>query len=89
MVELINDGDMIAMKATLCLSDIPKQYIRQGADGKKYLDVYIGQRRSVSKYGKTHYIKVDLPQNYEAAFVGEAKQLSVSGSPHPDVASDT
>lgn len=70
---------MIAMKATICLSDIPEAYIRDNANGKKYLDIYIGERREVSQFGKTHYIKVDVPQNYEPAFIGDAKVLNIIG----------
>ena len=69
---------MIALKATICLSDIPKAYIRDNADGKKYIDIYIGERRNASRYG-THYVKVDVPQNYEAAFIGDAKLLNIAG----------
>lgn len=68
---------MVCLKATICLSDIPKEYIRENKNGKKYLDVYIGQRRQPSQYGNTHYIKVDVPQGYEAAFIGDAKQLNI------------
>lgn len=74
--------NMICMKATICLSDIPKAYIREGADGKKYLDLYIGQRRQ-AKPGKTHYLKVDVPRSYDAAYVGDARLLNIAGNPYP------
>ena len=62
---------------SICLSDIPKEFIRIGKDGKKYLPVYIGQRRQTSQYGHTHFVKVYVPKDRREEgveyFIGEAK----------------
>ncbi len=62
---------------SICLSDIPKEFIRIGKDGKKYLPVYIGQRRQPSQYGHTHFVKVYVPKDRREEgveyFIGEAK----------------
>lgn len=62
---------------SICLSDIPKEFIRTGRDGKQYLPVYIGQRRQTSQYGHTHFIKVYVPKDRREEgveyFIGEAK----------------
>lgn len=62
---------------SVCLSDIPKEFIRTGRDGKQYLPVYIGQRRQTSQYGHTHFIKVYVPKERREEgveyFIGEAK----------------
>ena len=62
---------------SICLSDIPKDFIRTGKDGKKYLPVYIGQRRQPSQFGHTHFIKVYVPKERREDgvefFIGEAK----------------
>lgn len=41
---------------SLCLSDIPRRLIKQGKDGKKYLNISIVERRQVGKFGETHFI---------------------------------
>jgi len=42
---------------SICLSDIPKELITTAANGKKYLNVTIDERRQPSQYGMTHYMK--------------------------------
>lgn len=62
---------------SICLSDIPKEFVTVGKNGKKYLKVYIGQRRQTSQYGHTHFIKVYVPSDRREEgvehFIGEAK----------------
>lgn len=48
---------MTNLFGSICLSDIPKELIRTGKNGKKYLSVTVAERRSPSAYGDTHYIK--------------------------------
>lgn len=64
-------------KGSICLSDITEDMVNVAKNGKKYLNVIIGERREVSKYGNTHYIKAlvptetyDMSKNY---FIGDAK----------------
>lgn len=42
---------------SICLTDIPKELITVGKNGKKYLNVVINARREASQFGMTHYIK--------------------------------
>lgn len=42
---------------SICLSDIPKELIQTGKNGKKYLQIVVNKRREVGQYGHTHYIK--------------------------------
>lgn len=42
--------------ASLCLSDIPKEAIKVGNNGKKYLSIVIAEGREPDAYGNTHYI---------------------------------
>lgn len=42
---------------SICLTDIPKELITVGKNGKKYLNVVVNARREVSQFGHTHYIK--------------------------------
>lgn len=41
---------------SLCLSDIPARLIKQGENGKKYLNINIVERKEVGQYGETHFI---------------------------------
>lgn len=42
---------------SICLSDIPRELITTGKNGKKYLSVVVNRRRETGQYGHTHYIK--------------------------------
>lgn len=44
----------------MCLTDIPKELITVGKNGKKYLNIEIGERRQPSQYGATHYVKASV-----------------------------
>lgn len=52
-----NINQNINLYGSICLSDIPKELITTGRNGKKYLNVEVRQRREPSAYGNTHYIK--------------------------------
>lgn len=49
---------MALINVSICLTDIPKERITLGKNKKKYLNICIGDRREVDKYGndKTVYI---------------------------------
>ena len=51
----INDG---FTKITLCLSDLPKEFIFE-YNGKKYIKLDLAKKKEVDKFGKTHSLKVD------------------------------
>lgn len=40
----------------ICLSDIPKERIREGKDGRKYLSICVAERREPDQYDNTHTI---------------------------------
>lgn len=68
---------MAGFYGSLCLTDIPKELITVGKNGKKYLNIEIGQRRQPSQYGATHYVKasVKAEQKREGVnyYIGELK----------------
>lgn len=41
---------------SICLSDIPKEVIKTGKNGKKYLNISIWEREKPSEWGQTHTI---------------------------------
>lgn len=49
---------MSKLFGSLCLSDIPRELIREGKNGKKYISIEVDERKTPSQFGDTHYIKV-------------------------------
>lgn len=41
---------------SICLSDIPKEVIKEGKNGKKYLNITVWERKLASEWGHTHTI---------------------------------
>jgi len=52
------DGGSI-LKVGICLTDIPKEWIKEDKNGRKWVNLVIGQRRETGKFGETHTVKVD------------------------------
>lgn len=51
------DGNLVDI--TICLSDLPKDKIFE-YNGKKYIKLKVGKKKEVDKYGKSHYVEVDM-----------------------------
>lgn len=68
---------MANLFGSICLSDIPKELIRTGKNGKKYLTITVSERRNLSAYGDTHYIKAYAKKGTIAEgtnlFIGDLK----------------
>ena len=52
-----NSNNNESLFGSICLTDIPKELIKTGKNGKKYLSVVVNKRREAGQYGHTHYIK--------------------------------
>ena len=52
-----NSNNSESLFGSICLTDIPKELIKTGKNGKKYLSVVVNKRKEVGQYGHTHYIK--------------------------------
>lgn len=74
---------------SICVSDIPKELITTGKNGKKYLNIAVfANKEGANQYGNTHYISCAPKQeerkdgvNY---FIGNLKERGgevISGSP--------
>lgn len=50
---------MSTLVGDICLDDIPRELIRVGRNGKRYLSIKVGEMRAVDDWGFTHYIKTD------------------------------
>jgi hypothetical protein len=64
---------------SLCLSDIPKEKIKQAANGKKYINLILYELRETGMYGATHTLTVSKTKeereaNAETLYVGRGKQ---------------
>lgn len=50
---------------SICLSDVPRRLIKEGKDGKKYLNIHIIERKEPSQYGETHFITASCKKEDE------------------------
>lgn len=46
-------------KVSICLSDLPKEYITTAKNGKKYINLNINKKKEADQYGKDLSISVD------------------------------
>jgi hypothetical protein len=80
----------------LCLSDIPKEYIKVHENGKFYVSLLCAERQSEGKFGETHLLKVGKTKaqaevDNETHYCGSGKILkenvekSVSDMPERDL----
>lgn len=78
---------------SLCLSDIPKELITTGKNGKKYLNIVVNKRREVSQFGMTHYVKAHCKKEQQRDgvnyYIGELKPSSYQNSNAPGQAAST
>ena len=68
---------------SICLTDIPMELITEGKNGKKYLNIVINERKEVSQYGMTHYVKAYCKKENKREgvnyYIGEVKPSSYQG----------
>lgn len=64
------------IKLNVCLSDLPKDKIREAKNGKKYIDLMLFEKRETGKFGETHNIAVSKSDKTEQTiYVGSGKTL--------------
>ena len=61
----------------ICLTDVPKELITEGKNGKKYLKLVLNERKSEGKFGETHTLQ--LSQTKEARLAGAKPTYVGSG----------
>ena len=54
------------ISVSLCLSDIDKQFIKKGKNGKFYVSLLVDRRLSTGQYGETHTVKIDKTEQERA-----------------------
>jgi hypothetical protein len=52
-------GKYNTLGLSICIDDIPVDFITAGKNGKRYIRVNVNQKREPDKYGKTHSVEVD------------------------------
>lgn len=65
----------------ICLTDVPKELISEGKNGKKYLKLVLNERKSEGKFGETHTLQLSQTKEQREAktppvYVGGAKNVS-------------
>ena len=78
------------IKASICLSDIPKELIHTADNGKKYLNFQITERQNKGQYGETHSIALRYKAsdgNWYTQYIGKGEVASFGsnggGTPLP------
>jgi hypothetical protein len=66
---------MSLINISVCLTDIPKFKIKEAANGKKYINLCLSERREKGKFGETHALYVSQTKDErdhgdETVFVG-------------------
>lgn len=74
------------IKATICLSDIPKDRIFTAESGKKYLTCEVRERKNgADQFGNTHTIAISIKNDdgtYDKVYIGKGKtQTFGNGQP--------
>lgn len=74
----------------ICLTDLPKEKIRQANNGKKYIQLVLSERQNVGQYGETHTLAVGKTREEREAkaptiYVGSGKEYrpAIQATPPP------
>lgn len=62
------------------LSKIPKHLIKEKRNGDKYIYVDFAERKTVSHYGDTHYLKLYDATNQESIYIGDFRPREIGSS---------
>jgi hypothetical protein len=77
---------MSLISISICLSDIPKDKIKQADNGKKYTNIIVANRKEVSQYGETHTVfmsqdKEERAANLDKVYIGGGKEFTQAVTP--------
>lgn len=71
----------------ICLSDIPKQFIREGKNGKKYLSARLVGRKEPDSRGNDYALAVNVPKEQrvegQSFFFGAGKTYEAKAEAKP------
>lgn len=75
---------MASLFLDICLSDIPKERIKEARNGKKYLKIVVGELRQRDDHDNDHYVSVYVPREErhegdKTIFIGRGKENKGGG----------
>ena len=64
----------------LCLTDLPKENIIKGKNGKLYINLIVDERKEVGRFGDTHTVtlsqsKEEREAKKDKSYVGSGKEI--------------
>ena len=70
---------------SVCLTDLPKEAIQTGKNGKKYINLVCDKRKAESQFGETHTLYVSQTKEQREAkedkvYVGGGKEFIFGGN---------
>ena len=73
---------------SVCLTDLPKEAIQTGKNGKKYINLVCDKRKAESQFGETHTLYVSQTKEQREAkedklYVGGGKEFIFGGNEQP------
>jgi len=76
---------MSLISVSICLSDIPKDKIKEAKNGKKYTNIIVANRKEVSQYGETHTVfmsqdKKERDAEIDKVYIGGGKEFTQSAT---------
>lgn len=63
------------LTGSICIDEICKSAITTAKNGKRYININIVERRSVGKYGETHFITQYVKGADKSPIIGNVKPL--------------
>lgn len=77
---------------SLCLSDLPKDKIKQANNGKKYINLVLSDRKDEGKFGETHTLTISKTKEERVAgmptiYVGSGTEYKPQSTTPQDVSS--
>lgn len=78
------------INVSICVSDIPKDRIKQANNGKKYIDVCVSELRKPDAYENTHCVfmrqsKEEREAGKDRIFIGKGKAVQFRTAPEMPV----
>jgi hypothetical protein len=79
---------------SICLSDIPKEKITEGKNGKKYLNITLWVNDTPDQYGNIGSVQVSQTKDQREAgekkqYIGNFKQPNAASTPTPTATAST
>ena len=74
------------INVSICVSDIPKDRIKQAENGKKYMNITVAKRREPDQYGNTHTVfmsqtKEERENKDNRIYIGQGKGIDFHSAP--------